>query len=372
MRIRAQDENNNFTLLRLLLALAVVFGHFKLLSGIQYPHFPVQPGGCGGGLLLHRQRLPDRPELSAYAAASGRSTSGASSGCIPMYATIVLIQAGIMMAMLPNGPFSAPDSTVRYLAANLAFANFLQYDIGGVVHGLAVPGLNPSLWTLKIEIGFYAIVPLIFLAMQRWQWKALVAIFLASVAYQVIALHMGEPRYAKQLPGQMQFFVVGMALYLYARNVRVPGWVTIGGHRAVPVVLDLVAPDPTGHLRRCWSAPSCSASRCARRWCVWAPTCRTACTWCTDPILQTSAAARACSATRRPCWPIVVGLVLLLAFISEVLVERPGNEFGRRLSRRRQPGAHAGGGQCGVIRAAQAPDRRRHGPGCSASNPSWC
>ena len=37
MRIRAQDENNNFTLLRLLLALAVVFGHFKLLSGIRVP-----------------------------------------------------------------------------------------------------------------------------------------------------------------------------------------------------------------------------------------------------------------------------------------------------------------------------------------------
>ena len=46
----------------------------------------------------------------------------------------------------------------------MLLANFLQYDIGGVLSGLHNPGINPSLWTLKIEIGFYLIVPLIFAA----------------------------------------------------------------------------------------------------------------------------------------------------------------------------------------------------------------
>src|SRR6266516_5278871 len=40
MKIRPEDETNNFTLLRLLLALMVVFGHFKLLSGTAFPPFP--------------------------------------------------------------------------------------------------------------------------------------------------------------------------------------------------------------------------------------------------------------------------------------------------------------------------------------------
>lgn len=40
MKLRPEEETNNFTLLRLLLALSVVLGHFKLLSGTAYPHFP--------------------------------------------------------------------------------------------------------------------------------------------------------------------------------------------------------------------------------------------------------------------------------------------------------------------------------------------
>ena len=55
-------------------------------------------------------------------------------------------------------------STLRYSRANMLLANFLQYDIGGVLAGLHNPGINPSLWTLKIEIGFYLIVPLIYMA----------------------------------------------------------------------------------------------------------------------------------------------------------------------------------------------------------------
>jgi len=331
MRIQAQDENNNFTLLRLLLALAVVLGHFKLLDGIQYPHFPFNLADAAvdcffivSGFLIALSFQRSRGVWPFYIRRFFR--------LYPMYAAIVLIQAGIMVAMLPNGPLSAPESTLRYLAANLMFANFLQYDIGGVVHGLVVPGLNPSLWTLKIEIGFYAIVPLIFLAMQRWQWKALLAIFLASVAYQAVALHMGDPRYAKQLPGQMQFFVVGMALYLYARDVRVPGWVTV----AVTVVFltswSWLHPIPPG---------ICPLLVGSFVFCI--ALCTPVIRMGTDmsysvylvhgPLLQTALLLGLYRNTPMML-AIVVALVLLLAFVSEVLIERPGNEFGRRLSRR--------------------------------------
>lgn len=331
MKIRAQGENNNFTLLRLLLALAVVLGHFKLLDGIQYPHFPFNLADAAvdcffvvSGFLITLSYQRTRGLWPFYIRRFFR--------LYPMYATIVLIQTGIMLSMLPNGPFSAPASTLRYLAANLMFANFLQYDIGGVVHGLAVPGLNPSLWTLKIEIGFYAIVPLIFLAMQRWQWKALVGIFIASVAYQAIALHMGEPRYAKQLPGQMQFFVVGMALYLYARDIRVPGWVTVAVAAVFLTSWTWLHPIEPG---------ICPLLVGAFVFCI--ALCTPVIRMGTDmsysvylvhgPILQTSLLLGLYSNTPKML-AIVLGLVLLLAFIAEMLIERPGNEFGRRLSRR--------------------------------------
>lgn len=145
----------------------------------------------------------------------------------PMYACIVVIQTCIMLALLPGGPLSEPHDTLRYLGVNLMFANFLQYDIGGVLNKLGNPGINPSLWTLKIEIGFYLIVPLIYAAMRRWGRAVLPAIFIASVAYDVLAMHLGYERLAKQLPGQMQFFVVGIALFIYGQRIKVPAWLSV-------------------------------------------------------------------------------------------------------------------------------------------------
>ena len=287
-----------------------------------------------------------------------------------MYACIVLIQAAHHdgdAARRPvqragqHGPLSWPRTWPSRISCNTTSAAWCT--------GLAVPGLNPSLWTLKIEIGFYAIVPLIFLAMRRWQWKALVAIFLASVAYQVIALHMGEPRYARQLPGQMQ--------YLRRRHGAVPvcpqrACAGLGHRRASPrcsCVMDLAAPNPTRHLRRCWSVPSCSALPCARRWCAWAPTCRTASTWCTDRSCRRSLLLGLFTDTPAML-AVVVALVLLLAFVSESAGGASGQRVRPAPVPAAQPGARAGGGQCGVIRADSA--ARRGGPDAAASNPSSC
>ena len=84
------------------------------------------------------------------------------------------------------------------------------------------PGINPSLWTLKIEIGFYLIVPLIFVADTPLGLADTRRDLRASVVYSIVTLYMGDVRLARQLPGQMQFFVVGMALYLYGRAAPRP------------------------------------------------------------------------------------------------------------------------------------------------------
>ena len=181
MKLRPEEETNNFTLLRLLLALMVVLGHFKLLSGTDYPHFPFNLADAAvdaffvvSGYLIAGSYERTRGLWPFYVRRVFR--------LYPMYACIVLIQAAIMLMLLPGGPFSEPQATMRYLGANLLFANFLQYDIGGVLHSLHNPGINPSLWTLKIEISFYLIVPLVYVATRRWGWGVLLAIFAASVA----------------------------------------------------------------------------------------------------------------------------------------------------------------------------------------------
>ena len=334
MKVRAEDETNNFTLLRLLLSLAVVLGHFKLLSGTQYPPFPFNLADAAvdcffvvSGFLIALSYARTHGLWSFYVRRFFR--------VYPMYACIVLIQAGIMLALLPGGPFSEPHATLRYVVTNLAFANFLQYDIGGVLSGLRNPGINPSLWTLKIELGFYLIVPLIFVAVRRWGFKSLVLIFLASVAYNVVALHFGDDRYAKQLPGQLQFFVVGMALYLYARDFRVPTWVF-----PIVAVLFLAAwtwihPIPPGIRPLLVGAfVFCFAL------CTPVLPMRTDMSYSVylvhGPLIQTMLLLGLFR--DEPLYLVgVVATVLALSFVAEHLVERPGNEFGRRLSVRLRP-----------------------------------
>ena len=334
MKIRMEDETNNFTLLRLLLSLSVVLGHFKLLSGTQYPPFPFNLADATvdcffvvSGYLIALSYARTHGLWSFYVRRFFR--------LYPMYAFIVLIQACVMLALLPNGPFSEPHATLRYLAVNLTFANFLQYDIGGVLSGLTVPGINPSLWTLKIELGFYLLVPLISVATRRWGFKVLVLIFLASVAYNVIALQLGDARYAKQLPGQLQFFVVGMALYLYARDFRLPVWVFPIISVVFLAAWSWIHPIPPG-IRPLLVAAFvfCFAL------CTPVVPMRTDMSYSVylvhGPLIQTMLLTGIFRDT--PLYLVgVVITVLVISFVAEHLIERPGNEFGRRLSVRLRP-----------------------------------
>ena len=327
---RIEEESNNFTLLRLLLALMVVLGHFKLLSGVLRPAFPFNLADAAvdcffvvSGFLIAGSFDRSRGVLAFYTRRVFR--------LVPMYVCVVLMQAAIMLALLPRGPFSEPAQTLHYLLVNFCFANFLQYDIGGVLDRLQVPGINPSLWTLKIEMAFYLVMPAIGLAIRRWGWRVLGLIFAASALYYAGMMHLGAFRYAKQLPGQLQFFAVGIALHLYGDRLRV------GAGTAVAVCVGFLV--------------------------VW--------TWC-DPIPPglcplVVGAFVFCFALRLPVLPmksdlsysvyllhgpliqstillglyrdtpatllVVVATVLALAFVTERVVERPGNALGKRLAR---------------------------------------
>ncbi len=331
MSSRHDESQNNFTLLRLLLALMVVLGHFKLLSGTAHPPFPFNLADAAvdcffvvSGFLITGSYERSRGLWPFYVRRLFR--------LYPMYVCIVLLQAAIMLALLPGGPFSEPRSTLDYLAANMLLANFLQYDIGGVLAGLHNPGINPSLWTLKIEIGFYLIVPLIYGAVRRWGWVTLALIFVASVAYSVVALRIGDVRLARQLPGQLQFFVVGIALYLYGERLRVHPLVSLAVVVGFLALWTVVQPIPPGLRPLVVAAFVFTFALCT-------PVVRLKSDMSYSvylvhgPLLQTL---------------ILLGMfqdnllflagvlcaVLGIAFITERLVERPGNALGYRLARR--------------------------------------
>jgi len=324
------DNDNNFTLLRLVLALMVVVGHFKLLSGTTHPAFPFNLADAAvdcffvvSGFLIAFSYERSRDLWAFYARRVFR--------LYPMYVCVVVIQTGIMLTLLPGGPLSELHSTVRYLAANLLLANFLQYDIGGVLNGLRNPGINPSLWTLKIEIGFYLIVPLICWMTRRWGWWTLTVIFAGSVAYNVLALHWGEVSMARQLPGQLQFFVAGIALSMRRQPMRVHPLLVVAIVVAFLAAWTFIVPIPPGVRPLAVAAfiYSVALSRPAIRprrdlsysvYLVHGPLLQTLIVLGLfhDNLLFMAAVAAA---------------VLGISAISERLIERPGIAFGHRLAR---------------------------------------
>jgi len=214
------NEYNNFTVLRLILSLLVVLGHFITLPSAApanglfgYADFAVDTFFVVSGYLIFAS-FDNRPAMgNFYIRRLFR--------IYPLYITIVVLQA-LFMGACAGGIIKHDDELLRYLALNLMMANFLAHDIGGLLSGLHNSGINPSLWTLKIEFSFYLMLPFLWYLTQRFGLWVMVFLYVASTVYVAITLQYGMDNLAKQLPGQIRFFVVGMALYHYRKMLTFP------------------------------------------------------------------------------------------------------------------------------------------------------
>ena len=68
---------------------------------------------------------------------------------------------------------------------------------------LQPPSISPSLWALKIEIGFYLIFPFLWIAVRRYGGWALAAIFIPSAIYSFILSRLDMTELGRQLPGRL-------------------------------------------------------------------------------------------------------------------------------------------------------------------------
>ncbi len=335
------DQNfadNNFTVLRLLLALMVVLGHFQLLAGVRYPPWPFNYAAMAVDCFF---------VASGYLVTSSFDRdSGLSRFYIrrffriyPLYIAVVTAQTFVLGALVSGGALANLHSLLRYFVVNAAFANFLQYDVGShVLRGLVNPSLNPSLWTLKIEFAFYLILPALWWAVRRYGTSVLVAIFVLSALYYGVLNHAGEYRLAKQLPGQLQFFVLGMAVYKFRDRLAIPPWLGLVATLALAAFCTslLASRPPVIYPFTVGSLVAVAA--------LAAPRLRLT----TDisygvyllhgPIIQLSLLFGLYQAGRLGLGATVAA-VLVLAAIVERVIERPGIAAGRRLSRKFGPPA---------------------------------
>lgn len=153
----------------------------------------------------------------------------------PAYIVVVLVPALVALVLCPL----AVKSVAAYVGANLVFLNFLSPDLPGLFEGQRFTAVNGALWTLKIEVMFYLVLPLLgwlVARVGRWKWVLLGAVYVAAEvwrAYWLAGDGMYDMQIARQLPGQMSFFVVGMGIWLLWDRLKPAPWIFLWGGVAI-------------------------------------------------------------------------------------------------------------------------------------------
>ncbi|AEF85764.1 acyltransferase 3 [Treponema primitia ZAS-2] len=257
------SKNNNINFLRLLLAYMVVIFHSMSLSGNKYPLGKLFDGHiavCGffiiSGFLIIRSYWSSKC-LKDYLIKRCKRL-------LPAYCFVIIIcMVGLsLMSNLSAEEYFRSQQLIKYFIANIFFMNFLYPSLPGVFSGNPV---NGSLWTIKLEIGFYIIVPIIAYILNKCKTKKRINIFLACLylsgyIYNFICLYMAkkmENRFieelAHQLPGFIQYFAVGIFCVINYNFVRkydkfliIPGiiilvlYYTIGNEYLLPIGLGII------------------------------------------------------------------------------------------------------------------------------------
>jgi peptidoglycan/LPS O-acetylase OafA/YrhL len=134
---------------------------------------------------------------------------------------VVLACVVAALAISPQARAQLGD-VAAYAGWNLIFLNFMQPELPGLFDLNRFTEVNGALWTLKIEVMFYAVLPLLawlLRACGRQWWVLALAIYLGAEAWRLGLAHVGHtsgPGFlvdlSYQLPGQMSFFISGVAL----------------------------------------------------------------------------------------------------------------------------------------------------------------
>lgn len=224
------DRRNNMGLVRYFLALAVVVHHFNAIFGTGYIWPLSAYHAVGGffalsGFLIYGSYMRSS-SLKRYFEKRARKI-------LPPYFFIVLACALLLYFTVDtctgNDYFSW--QWLKYVGANCVFLNFLCPTLPGVFADNAVPAVNASLWTMKIEWLLYASLPLAvwIVVKARWKmtWTAAVVI-LFSCCYRLWFRHLYEVTgnevfliLSRQVFGQLSYFYCGILIYLnYERFIR--------------------------------------------------------------------------------------------------------------------------------------------------------
>ena len=157
------STNNNFDILRLILAILVFFAHWIILTSQDISNQLFHLSGYAvhmffivSGFLIFWSFDSDQNKKHFYIKRFFR--------IFPLYAFLIILQTLFFIGFSDGSTFEV----IKYFIANIFFLNFLAPSVGSTLSSLEVNAINGSLWTLKNEVVFYLIVPLLFMFYKKW------------------------------------------------------------------------------------------------------------------------------------------------------------------------------------------------------------
>lgn len=227
-------ERNSFNAIRLLCALIVLYEHCVVLSGSALPCLNLRGIAVNvffvlSGFWVTVSYLRCR-SLNEYAGKRFKKI-------FPQYWIVVAVcSIGLCtFSVLPLGEYFSDSGFFKYVASNFLTLNFIHPCLPGVFEGLALGGsVNGSLWTIKVEIGFYILLPVVLFLMKKlnavcsggknngggYGCIVLFVLYLLSVLYEVFMPYITEKTplpsaLNNQLPAFISYFTGGMSFALF-------------------------------------------------------------------------------------------------------------------------------------------------------------
>ena len=227
-------KNNGFTALRLICALIVVYEHFVVLTNYQLPilnlrSFVVNTFFILSGFWVTKSLFSSDSIIEFYKKRVKK--------IFPLYLLVIFLSAFFLFffSTLSLKEYFFNKIFWKYLLFNILTINFIQPYLPGVFDNAPV---NGSLWTIKVELGFYIILPIIIILWlgknnksksnnndeknisMKYNWIVLFLLYLLSFLFVIIIniciekYHLPEA-INHQLPTYMTYFISGMVCLLY-------------------------------------------------------------------------------------------------------------------------------------------------------------
>lgn len=230
----SSKRNNNFNLIRMLAASAVLISHSYPLAlgdtaveplfdflGITLGELAVITFFCVSGFFISMSRERAPSNLDFISARFLRIYPG-----LTLVVLLAVFLIGTAFTTLHLVEYLGKGQVYSYITNNLLMFS-MKFQLPGLFEDNPYPGINGSLWTLFYEVALYAVVSILgalsfFSEGRRFFWFLTVYIA-AYLAFKLLGMHTSlvTELHRTQFFFTRSFpFVFGMALYRYRRSIE--------------------------------------------------------------------------------------------------------------------------------------------------------